>query len=35
MSIYTCDPRFAAHYDKVAPGLAQYVHDSVLPGAGR
>ena len=28
--LYISDPRFAAHYDKVAPGLAQYVHDAVM-----
>jgi MerR family transcriptional regulator, thiopeptide resistance regulator len=28
--LYIADPRFAAHYDKVVPGLAQYVHDAVL-----
>jgi hypothetical protein len=33
--LYIADPRFAAHYDQVAPGLAQYVHDAVLTGAGR
>lgn len=28
--MYVSDPRFTAHYDDVAPGLAQYVHDIVL-----
>ena len=32
--LYISDPRFAAHYDKVAPGLAQYVHDAVRAASG-
>jgi len=28
--MYVADPRFAATYDAVAPGLAAYVHDAVL-----
>ena len=32
--LYIADPRFAAHYDKVAPGLAHYVHDAVLAASG-
>ena len=31
--MYVADPRFAASYDKVAPGLASYVHDAVLANA--
>ena len=30
---YLADPRFAAHYDDRAPGLAQYVHDAVKANA--
>ncbi len=33
--MYVADERFAAHYDAVAPGLAQYVHDAVHAGAGK
>ncbi len=32
--MYVADERFAAHYDAVAPGLAQYVHDAVYANAG-
>jgi DNA-binding transcriptional MerR regulator len=32
--LYVADPRFAAHYDQVAPGLAVYVHDAVLAASG-
>jgi DNA-binding transcriptional MerR regulator len=28
--MYIADPRFAAHYERVAPGLARYVHDTIL-----
>lgn len=31
--MYVADPRFAASYDKVAPGLAAYVHDAMLANA--
>jgi MerR family transcriptional regulator, thiopeptide resistance regulator len=31
--MYLADPRFAANYEKVANGLAQYVHDAVLANA--
>jgi MerR family transcriptional regulator, thiopeptide resistance regulator len=31
--MYITDARFAAGYEKVAPGLAQYVHDAVLANA--
>lgn len=33
--MYVADERFAAHYDAVAPGLAQYVHDAVHANAGK
>lgn len=33
--MYLADPRFAAHYDDQAPGLAQYVHDAVHANADR
>jgi MerR family transcriptional regulator, thiopeptide resistance regulator len=33
--MYINDPRFAANYEKVAPGLAQYVHDAILANAAR
>ncbi len=32
--MYVADERFAAHYDAVAPGLAQYVHDAVYANTG-
>ena len=28
--MYVADPRFAAHYDAVAPGLARYVRDAIV-----
>jgi DNA-binding transcriptional MerR regulator len=31
--MYIADERFAAGYDRVAPGLARYVHDAVLANA--
>jgi hypothetical protein len=31
--MYVADPRFTAHYDHRAPGLAQYVHDAILANA--
>ena len=31
--MYIADARFAAGYEKVAPGLARYVHDAVLANA--
>jgi MerR family transcriptional regulator, thiopeptide resistance regulator len=31
--MYISDPRFAANYEKVAEGLAMYVHDAVLANA--
>lgn len=33
--MYLADPRFTAHYDDQAPGLAQYVHDAVHANADR
>ena len=33
--LYVSDERFAAHYEAVAPGLAQYVHDAVQANAAR
>ena len=32
--LYVSDERFAAHYERVAPGLAQYVHQAVHANAG-
>ena len=31
--MYVADPRFAAHYNDRAPGLAAYVHDAILANA--
>lgn len=31
--MYVADPRFAAHYDERAPGLATYVRDAILANA--
>ena len=33
--MYVSDPRFTAHYDDQAPGLAQYVHDAIEANAER
>ena len=33
--MYVQDPRFATTYEKLAPGLAQYVHDAIIANAGR
>jgi DNA-binding transcriptional MerR regulator len=33
--MYISDPRFTATYEKLAPGLAQWVHDAVLANADR
>jgi DNA-binding transcriptional MerR regulator len=33
--MYITDPRFTANYEKIAPGLAQYVHDAILANAAR
>ena len=31
--LYVADPRFSAHFERVAPGLARYVHDAVVAAA--
>ena len=33
--MYIADPRFAANYEKIRPGLAQYMHDAILANAAR
>ena len=33
--MYVADPRFAANHERVASGLAQYVHDAILANAAR
>jgi MerR family transcriptional regulator, thiopeptide resistance regulator len=33
--MYISDPRFTATYERLAPGLAQWVHDAVLANADR
>ena len=33
--LYTADPRFAEHYDRIAPGLAAYVSAAVVAHADR
>ena len=33
--MYVADPRFASHYDEVAPGLAVYLHDAIVANASR
>ena len=33
--MYIADPRFTATYEKIAPGLAQYVHDAIKANAAR
>jgi MerR family transcriptional regulator, thiopeptide resistance regulator len=33
--MYLADPRFTAHYEERAPGLAQYLHDAILANAAR
>ncbi len=32
---YVSDERFRKHYDDIAPGLAQYVHDVIVANAAR
>jgi len=32
---YVADPRFAANYERVASGLAQYLHDAIVANASR
>jgi hypothetical protein len=31
--MYLADERFRENYDKIAPGLAQYVHDAITANA--
>jgi DNA-binding transcriptional MerR regulator len=33
--MYIADPRFTAHYDEQAPGLARYTHDAIHANADR
>jgi DNA-binding transcriptional MerR regulator len=33
--MYLADPRFTATYEKIAPGLAQYLHDAIKANAAR
>ena len=33
--MYVADPRFTAHYEELAEGLAQYVHDAIVANAAR
>jgi hypothetical protein len=33
--MYLADPRFTATYEKIAPGLAQYLHDAIQANAAR
>lgn len=33
--MYLADPRFTETYEKIAPGLAQYVHDAITANAAR
>jgi DNA-binding transcriptional MerR regulator len=33
--MYLADPRFTETYEKIAPGLAQYVHDAIKANAAR
>ncbi|HSJ09239.1 MAG TPA: MerR family transcriptional regulator [Longimicrobiales bacterium] len=33
--MYVADPRFAQHYEDVAPGLSRYMHDAVRANAAR
>ena len=33
--MYIGDPRFTATYEKIAPGLAQYLHDAIKANAAR
>jgi len=33
--MYLSDPRFMATYERVEPGLAQYVHDAIIANAAR
>jgi hypothetical protein len=33
--MYLADPRFTATYEKIAPGLAQYLNDAIVANAAR
>lgn len=33
--MYLADPRFTEHYEQIAPGLAQYLHDAIKANAAR
>jgi hypothetical protein len=33
--MYLADPRFTQRYEDLAPGLAQYVHDTIHANADR
>ena len=33
--MYVADPRFTATYEKISPGLAQYLHDAIKANAAR
>jgi hypothetical protein len=33
--MYLADPRFTETYEKIAPGLAQYLHDAIKANAAR
>ncbi len=33
--MYVADPRFTAHYDEQAPGLAVYLREVIHANAGR
>ncbi len=33
--MFIADPRFSAHYERIAPGLARYVHDAIHTNADR
>lgn len=33
--MYVADPRFRATYEKIRPGLAQYVHDAIAANLER
>jgi hypothetical protein len=33
--MYVADPRFTANYEKVHPGLAQYMRDAIRANAAR
>ena len=33
--MYVADPRFTATYEKIAPGLAQYLRDAIVANGAR